>query len=80
MMQISAISFSACIDANESKLMGLKDSLKEEYDVKYNSELELLTIRHFNNNKNIIDQLTSGRKILMEQLSRNTAQFVLKDL
>jgi aspartate kinase len=75
-MQVSAISFSVCIDRDEKKFEKLKQSLDEEYDLKYNSELELITIRHFN--KITLDKLIDGRIVLLEQLSRNTAQLVLK--
>ena len=76
MVQISAISFSVCIDDNERKFLKLKEVLSEDYNLKYNSDLELLTIRHFK--KSSLDELTAGRTVLLEQSSRNTAQFVLK--
>jgi len=77
-MQNSAISFSVCMDWNENHFKQLQETLQEEYNLRYNTELELLTIRHFNSK--LIDELTAGKTILLEQYSRLTAQLVLKNL
>lgn len=77
MMQVSALSFSCCIDWDELRFKKLNDTLKEEFKIKYNTDLELLTVRHFQNE--LIKQLSSGKQILMEQFSRNTVQIVLRN-
>lgn len=77
MIQNSAISFSGCFDYEEDKFERLKHELQEEYNIKYNSNLQLITVRHFQ--KELIDRLTEGKEILMEQFSRNTAQLLLKN-
>ena len=77
MMQLSAISYSACIDADERRFPKLKAKLELNFKIKYNTGLQLLTIRHFN--KDIISKLTSGKTVLLEQISRYTAQMVLKE-
>lgn len=76
-MQNSAISFSACMDWDENRFGQLQDILQEEYNLRYNTALELITIRHFN--PKLIEKLTAGKTILLEQYSRVTAQLVLKD-
>ncbi len=77
MMQISALSFSVCFDWDDFRFNKLNSLLQDHFKIKYNTALELITVRHFKND--LINQLSSGKKILMEQLSRNTAQMVLKD-
>ena len=77
MMQNSAISFSVCCDkVEEIKLSALLKSLKTDFRTLYNSNLELITIRHYT--KESIEKMIEGRKSLMEQKSRNTAQFVVE--
>ena len=75
-MQISALSFSVCIDYDAKRFQKLQELLAKSFKFKYNEALELITIRHFTTEK--IDELSAGRKIYMEQLSRNTAQLVVK--
>lgn len=75
MMQVSALSLSICCDYNEARLDRLIKKLSE-FKIKYNTGLELITIRHYK--RSDIEKLVSNRTILLEQTSRNTAQFVLK--
>lgn len=75
-MQISALSFSVCIDYDAKRFQKLQELLANNFKFKYNEALELITIRHFTTEK--IDELSAGRKVYMEQLSRNTAQLVVK--
>ncbi|HQK98063.1 MAG TPA: aspartate kinase, partial [Bacteroidia bacterium] len=76
LMQNSAISFSVCIDDDQFKVPKLIERLKEDYRVRYNSDLQLYTIRHYY--PSTIETLSTGRDILLEQRSRNTAQLVMK--
>jgi aspartate kinase len=75
-MQISALSFSVCIDYDAKRFQKLQAALSNGFKFKYNESLELITIRHFTPEK--IDELSAGRKVYMEQLSRNTAQLVVQ--
>ncbi|WP_411274242.1 aspartate kinase [Daejeonella sp.] len=75
MMQVSALSLSICTDYNEPKFKRLLKGLSG-YKVKYNTGLELITIRHYI--RSDIERIIAQRIVLLEQLSRNTAQFVLK--
>ena len=74
--QNSAISFSATIDKNVRNFSRLISKLQKEYIVKYNENLDLITIRYYNDES--IAKITKGRTILLEQRSRNTARFVLE--
>ncbi|MBN2747593.1 MAG: aspartate kinase, partial [Bacteroidales bacterium] len=75
MMQISALSFSICIDDNDRKNNRLIEKLRTDYKIKYNKELELLTIRHYRQKD--VSECSRGRKVLLEQRSRSTIQMVL---
>lgn len=75
MMQVSALSLSLCCDFNEARLERLIKKLAD-FKIRYNTGLDLITIRHYT--RADIEKLTSNRSVLLEQTSRNTAQFVLK--
>ncbi|MBK0384402.1 aspartate kinase [Pedobacter sp. SD-b] len=75
-MQISALSFSASFDHREDKFEALQKLIKTDFELKFNTDLKLITIRHANEKS--IEKYIKGN-IYLEQRSRNTAQFVLKD-
>ncbi|MCF8364483.1 MAG: aspartate kinase [Bacteroidales bacterium] len=74
LMQNSAISFTVCINDAGEKLMEIIGELQHEFEILYNRGLELLTIRHFNDD--LLKQHTSNCKIYMEQRSRSTLRVV----
>ncbi len=76
LMQTSALSFTVCIDLNEDRFNKLLKDLSENYKVKYNNDLILMTLRHYDLNS--LRDLTLGKTILLEQTSRNTVQLVVK--
>ena len=78
LMQNSAINFSVCVDANSEKIPELIMALKEFYKVKYNDNVELLTIRHFT--RRIQNKLLKNKEVLLEQKTRFTARFVIRDI
>lgn len=73
----SAISFSVSIDEDPEKLKKLIEELSVQYKVKYNTGLELVTIRYYN--QETIDRVTVNKSILLEVKSRHTCQIVMKD-
>lgn len=73
----SAISFSVSIDDEENKVEKLINDLSHNYRVKYNKHMELVTIRHYN--QQTIDRITVGKKVWLEVKSRHTCQMVMKD-
>jgi aspartate kinase len=75
-MQTSALSFTVCFDFYAERFEKLLRNLKQEFKVKYNSGLTLITTRHYDDNS--LKELTAGKTILLEQISRNTAQMVVK--
>ena len=76
MMQNSAIDFSFCIDNNEAVFSNFINDLKEEYEIRYNKDVRLLTIRHYT--EDIIRHLLGDTQPLVEQRSRLTARFVIE--
>lgn len=78
MMQNSALSFSVSVDYDDRKIPAVINELKEKYKILYNNHLELVTIRHYN--QKTIDRVTENKKILVEQKSRTTARFIMKDV
>lgn len=75
LMQNSAISFSVCVD-NTPRLNSLITELQNYFSVKYNNDLRLITIRHYDADS--IRKLTQNNDILLEQRSRVTVQMVVK--
>ncbi|MDT8308988.1 MAG: aspartate kinase [Bacteroidales bacterium] len=76
LMQNSAISFSVCVDDKGSKTNRFIELLAATFDLKFNANLDLITIRHFNDEA--ISRLLKDKNVIVEQRSRNTAQFVVK--
>jgi len=76
LMQTSALSFSVCIDLHEDRFGKLLQSFSANYKVKYNQGLTLITLRHYQLDS--LKDLTQGKTVLLEQISRNTAQLVVK--
>jgi aspartate kinase len=76
LMQNSAISFSVCVDDKEDEIEKLKSDLKNNYIVKSNNEVELLTVMH--QTEDALKQALSNKTVLLEQRTRATVQFVLK--
>ncbi len=75
LMQHGAISFSICVTADMDRVNSLIQAMLPKFRVLYNSDLELVTIRRYT--PETIERMTSGRRILIQQLSRKTARFVL---
>ena len=74
-IQNSAINFSISVDYDKNKIEKLLQTLQEKYTIKYNQGLELLTIRHFDDE--ILAKLINGRQVFLEQKSRNTVRVLM---
>jgi len=74
LMQTSAISFSVCVDNFENIEKIIKE-LQERYYIRFNKNLTLVTIRHYTSDA--IMKMIAGKKVLLEQRSRSTVQFVM---
>jgi len=76
LIQNSALSFSVCFENSKEKVERLFSLLKGTFEVRYNDEVTLLTIRHYN--EEILQTMTANKTLLLEQKSRNSARFVLR--
>ena len=76
-MQLSAISFSVCLDMDDKKVPSLITELQKEYKVLYNDNLELVTIRYYD--QSTIDRVCIDKQVLLEQKSRYTVQLVVRN-
>ncbi|MFM2017076.1 MAG: hypothetical protein RL007_732 [Bacteroidota bacterium] len=77
-MQNSAISLSLCVDDDPLKLPELLKELQKQYRVLYNDQLELVTIRYYD--QTTLDRVTTGKNTILEVKSRYTAQLVMKNI
>jgi aspartate kinase len=75
LIQKTAIDLNLLVDAPELGLETIMLDLRKEYEVKYNTGLTLITIRHYTLDS--IEKLTAGKKIYMEQYSRLTAKIAV---
>lgn len=78
MMRNTAISFTVCVPNIPDRIDKLKEILEDEYTVTEEKDLELLTIRHYE--EEVLKSLTKGKIVLMEERLRNTVQLVIKDI
>jgi aspartate kinase len=74
----SALSFTVSVDHDELKLQALISDLNTAYIVKYNTGLELVTVRYYN--PETLTRVTQHKQILLEVKSRYTCQIVMKNL
>jgi len=77
LIQNSAISFSVCVDNKFDNLEALLARLRENFSVKWNENVTLYTIRHFNPAE--VKALAENKNILLKQESKETVQLVIKE-
>jgi aspartate kinase len=65
------------MDDDVEKVPALIEALKEDFRVLYNKNLELVTIRYYD--QATIDRVCINKKVLMEHKSRYTVQLVVQD-
>jgi aspartate kinase len=72
--QMSAATFTICIDKNEFTFDQLLLQLNEHYEVRYNEASEIITVRNYNDES--LAKMKEGYEVLIEQKTRKTAQIV----
>ena len=77
-MQNSAISFSVSMDYDARKFQDLVQLLQKDYRVLYNENVELITIRYYD--QPTIDRVLIGKIALLEVKSRHTVQLIVKNV
>lgn len=76
-MQNTAISFSVSVDDDTYKIPALIAALQKYFKVVYNSGLELITVRNYD--QQTIDRLTVNTEIFLELKNRKTIQILVKN-
>lgn len=74
-IQNSALTLSFCID-NHPNMDSLIQHLQENYSVKYNQGLKLITIRHYNNEA--CEKVLHDKEVILEQQNRTVVQYVVR--
>ncbi|GAB3688931.1 aspartate kinase [Spirosoma flavus] len=77
LMQNTAISFSVVVDSNPERIPALLELLKQDFRVSYNEGVELITIRHYD--QETISRVLVNKNLLLEQKSRYTVQLVVRE-
>ena len=77
LVEASAVSIDVCVDDERTKVDILIDDLKTEFSAVYNENVEMLTIRHYTSEALVL--ITKGREILLEQKTRSTVRFVVRN-
>ncbi len=76
LIQHSALNFSVAIDMPERGIDPLIKEIEKQFEVRYNTNLDLITIRHFN--QEAIDQVTLLKNIFVEQKTRSTVRLLIQ--
>lgn len=77
MIQNSAISFSVCVSDKFNNLEALLKKLREKFSVKWNENVTLYTIRHFDQAE--VNTLSENKNMLLRQQSKETVQLIIKE-
>lgn len=74
--QHTAISFLCCFDEHPEKINRIAAEAADLFDVEVTPGLSLLTIRHYNSN--LLNKMTEGCEVILEQRTSQTCQMVLR--
>ena len=77
LIQNSAVSFSMCLDYNHFHFEEMIAALSNRFEVRYNLDQTLVTIRNYN--EELIDKIYDKVKIKLEQRTRTTYQLLLSE-
>lgn len=75
MIQNSALTFTVCTDNLPMRLKPCIEALQEKFIVKYNDNVELITIRHYDENSE--SKVLRNREVFIRQNSRHTLQLAV---
>ena len=78
LMRNTAISFSVCVTKQMDKIEHVIKDLSEEFKVVLESDLELITIRHYTDQ--VIDEMKKNKIVLFEEKLAKMIQLVVKDV
>lgn len=78
LVEASAVSINVCLDDERIKVDLLLEDLNPEFNIIYNDNAEMLTIRHYT--PAAVDRITKGREVLLEQRTRSSVRFVVRSV
>ena len=78
LMQNSAISFKMIVNNDKRKLRLVTDELEEMYKVAYQTGLELVTIRYFD--QSTIERVMINKELILEQRGLQNIELLIRDL
>ncbi|MDR3712478.1 MAG: aspartate kinase [Puia sp.] len=76
LMQSGAVHLQVCLDDKPDRIGKLALAASENFEVRVEKGLTLLTIRHYD--KDILEKLTTGKHILLRQQSPETVQVLMR--
>ncbi len=77
LIQNSAISFSVCVDYNQAHFSSLIQDLADKFELRYNENQVLVTIRHYE--VALIENIYDLLQFKMEQRNRSTYQILMSN-
>ncbi len=78
LMQNSAISFKMIVNNDKRKLRAVIDELEKNFKVSYQTGLELVTIRYFD--QSTIDRVMINKELILEQRGLHNIELLIRDL
>lgn len=78
LVEASAVSIDVCVNDEKERVKSFIDDLKPEFSIVYNEDVEMLSIRHYD--EEAIQSIIKGRDVLLQQKTRSTVRFVVRVL
>jgi aspartate kinase len=78
LMQNSAISFKMIVNNDKRRLRAVIDELEEKFKLSYQTGLELVTIRYFD--QSTIDRVMINKELILEQRGIQNIELLVRDL
>lgn len=77
LMQNSALKFLICINNDKRKLPKIIDQLEADFKVSYETGLELITIRYFD--ESTIERVMINKELILEHRDKKNIQLIVRD-
>lgn len=77
LMQNSALKFMICVNNDKRKVPAIVEQLEKDFKVSYETGLELITIRYFD--ESTIERVMINKDLILEHRDENNIQLVVRD-
>ncbi len=77
LMQNSALKFMICVNNDKRKIPAIVDELEKDFKVSYETGLELITIRYFD--ESTIERVMINKDLIVEHRDKQNIQLVVRD-